>query len=644
MLNSKSFLCVDFGAGSLKIAEFEKSEDGALRLKQFGIRPLGLEGAQETARERTLLKALQELMAQRGFSSKQANVCAPGFHVFSKFVKLPPVDSSKVGQIIEYEARQNVPFPLEEVVWDYQILGTSAAGEMEVLLVAIKADIVESLFRVAEASHLRLQVVDASPAALTNCFRYNYGDFEGCTMLLDIGAKTSNVLFFDKGGKVYSRGINIGANSITQDFMAEAKIRFAEAEEFKIKEGFVSLGGAYEEPENPRQAQVSKVARQVMTRLHIQVNQTIQFYRGQQGGAAPQRLLLAGGASVMPYAAQFFAEKLNVPVEYFNPFRAVELQATVDREELAKVAHSFGEVVGIGLRSLAQCPVELNLIPKSLLKRQQFSQKKPYFVFTAISLILVVFAYGWFFQKTASIRASAVVRLKDKSAPLETKKASLDKELGTIKALKKDIDNLGGVLEERLFWAEFLSVIRTVMIETELQTRQKLGVETGLWFESFKPELPGEQPAYDSGSEEARPRSMYMDPVMMRRYGLFMPGGAGAAGGGDSASAAGGGDSGAAPAADGGTAKKSATSTNELSQINVTCRGINNTRFKPSANNELAFDFQTQLQNNPLLKPFLDTAGTNATRLSRELDVVSETDPTFSFGVTLKLKRPIKLL
>jgi hypothetical protein len=302
------------------------------------------------------------------------------------------------------------------------------------------------------------------------------------------------------------------------------------------------------------------------------------------------------------------------------------------------VAHSFGEVVGLGLRSLAQCPVELNLIPKSLLKRQQFSQKKPYFVFTAISLILVVFAYGWFFQKTASIRASAVTRLKDKSAPLEAKKATLDKEVGTIGALKKDIDNLGGVLEERLFWAEFLSVIRTVMIETELQTRQKLGVETGLWFESFKPELPGEQQAYDGGSsEENRPRSMYMDPIMMRRYGLMMPG----APGGDSASAAGG--DGSAPAADG-AGKKSATSTNELSLINVTCRGINNTRFKPSANNELAFDFQTHLQNNPLLKPFLDTTGTNATRLSRELDVVSETDPTFSFGVTLKLKKPIKLL
>src|SRR5437660_2719659 len=378
MLNTKSFLCLDFGAGSLKIAEFEPNESGTLRLKQFGLKSLGFEGSQDAARERVILKAIQELFAERPFGSKNIEVCAPGFHVFSKFVKLPPVDTSKVTQIIQYEAQQNVPFPLEEVVWDYQILGAAASGELEVLLVAIKSDIVEGLFRVAETAGLRLQLVDVSPAALCNSFRYNYGDLEGCTMLLDIGAKTSNLLFFEKGS-VYSRGINIGANSITQDFSKESRLSFAEAETLKIEEGYVSLGGAYEEPENQHQAAISKIARQVMTRLHIQVNQTVQFYRGQQGGSAPQRLFLSGGASVMPYTAQFFAEKLNVPVEYFNPFRNIQIDPSINVEELAKVAHAFGEVVGLGLRNMAQCPVELNLVPKSIRKRQQFDQKKPYF-------------------------------------------------------------------------------------------------------------------------------------------------------------------------------------------------------------------------------------------------------------------------
>ena len=143
MLNTKSFLSVDFGAGSLKLAEFEINEAGGLQLTNFVIKPLGAEGSQEATREKTILTALTEAIAEKGFKAKNINVCAPGFHVFSKFVKLPPVDAAKVGQIIQYEAQQNVPFPLSEVVWDYQILGAAASGELEVLLVAIKSEIVE---------------------------------------------------------------------------------------------------------------------------------------------------------------------------------------------------------------------------------------------------------------------------------------------------------------------------------------------------------------------------------------------------------------------------------------------------------------------------------------------------------------------
>src|ERR1043166_6329826 len=275
MLNTRSFLVVYFGATNLKLAEFELTEAGGLCLKQYGFRSLGQDGTQEATREAAMLKGLQEMLTAGSYTSRNVNICAPGYHTFSKFVKLPPVDTSKVTQIIQYEAQQNVPFPLEEVVWDYQILGAAPTGELEVLLVAVKSDIVEGLFRTAEKAGLRLQMVDVSPAALCNAFRYNYGDLEGCTMLLDIGAKTSNLLFFEKGS-VYSRGINIGANSITQDFSKESRLSFGEAERLKIEEGFVSLGGAYEEPDNPNQAAISKIARQVMTRLHIQVNQTVQ--------------------------------------------------------------------------------------------------------------------------------------------------------------------------------------------------------------------------------------------------------------------------------------------------------------------------------------------------------------------------------
>lgn len=629
MLNSKSFLCLDFGAGSLKVAEFDQNEAGALRLRQFGIKSLGLEGAQDSARERVVTKALQELLAEKGFSSKNINACAPGFHVFSKFVKLPPVDSSKVTQIIQYEAQQNVPFPLEEVVWDYQILGTTATGELEVLLVAIKADIVEGLFKVAEANGLRVSLVDVSPAALCNAFRFNYGDLEGCTMLLDIGAKTSNLLFFEKG-KVFSRGINIGANSITQDFAAESKLPFAEAERLKVTEGFVSLGGAYEEPDNPRQAAISKISRQVMTRLHIQVNQTIQFYRGQQGGSAPQRVFLAGGASIMPYTAQFFAEKLNLAVEYFNPFRNVQIDSSVNLEELAKVAHAYGEVVGLGLRNAAQCPVELNLIPKSSLKRQQFNQKKPYFIAAVFSLVAVVFAYGWFYSKVAGVTQTALDEISNRAMPLQDAETRLSAEEVKLDKTKKEVQQLTAWLDDRFHWADLFTEIRRVMIETEGITRQKLGADAGVWIETFQPSIPGLSAA-SFAVEEAAPTttsSTYagMTPEMMRRYGLLPAAGAPA----EPAAPTDSGD-GSTPAA-----PVSKGSTNDISTIKVLCRAVNLTRLSPSANGDLAFAVEKELKASPLLDP-------KETRLSGQLETVDQSASTFSFEVTLKLKKPMKL-
>src|SRR6266436_4117196 len=522
MLNTKSFLAVDFGAGTLKLAEFEVNEAGGLRLKQYGLKSLGAEGAQESTREATIQKALQAMLTEKGIKARTVNVCAPGFHVFSKFVKLPPVDANKVTQIIQYEAQQNVPFPLAEVVWDYQILGSTPGGELEVLLVAIKADIVEGLFRVTESAGLHLQVADVSPAALCNAFRYNYGDLEDCTMLLDIGAKTSNLLFFEKG-KVFSRSINLGANSITQDFANESKLKFDKAEKLKIDEGFVSLGGAYEEPENANQAAISKIARQFMTRLHIQVNQTMQFYRGQQGGSAPQRLFLSGGASIMPYTAQFFAEKLNVPVEYFNPLRNVQLDPSINLEELARVAHSLGEVVGLGLRNLAHCPVELNLMPDSTLKWQSFNQKKPYFIATVFSLVAGIAAIGFLFDKLAAVKSEQLEILIKDVKPQQERSEKFKTVYNGLKKTQKEVDQMVGWMDDRYYWPDVLAEIRRVLMRVEEGVKGKLHTDAGVWIEEFITATP--RPDSDQPSAEANPVAAPVvntaeNEAFRKRYGL----------------------------------------------------------------------------------------------------------------------------
>ncbi|HKW29214.1 MAG TPA: type IV pilus assembly protein PilM [Verrucomicrobiae bacterium] len=606
MLNAKSFLAVDFGAGSLKLATFEINEAGILCLKEFKLKSLGPDGAAEATRETVLLKVLRETLAEIGAVARNINVCAPGFQVFSKFVKLPPVDAGKVTQIIQYEAQQNVPFPLAEVVWDYQILGSSSTGELEVLLVAIKSEIVEGLFRIAEEAKLRLQLCDVSPAALCNAFRYNYGDLEDCTMLLDIGAKTSNLLFFEKG-KVFSRSISLGANSITQDFANEAKLRFEVAEQIKIAEGFVSLGGAYEEPENPNQAAISKIARQFMTKLHIQVNQTIQFYRGQMGGAAPQRLFLAGGASIMPYTAQFFAEKLNAPVEYFNPFRNVQIDPTVNLEELARVAHSLGEVVGLGLRNLANCPVEMNLMPESTLRWRTFNEKKPYFTATVFSLVAVAFAVGYLFESLAKSKEAELDRLKPEVQQMQEKFDRFNKIYGEVGTTRQEADQVAAWMNDRYYWGDVLADLRQVLIRAENDVQKKLsaerqGVQAGIWIEQLTSMSP-----LESANTPGRLPSAGGPPTVYNN----------------------------GPASGPGAANMGSAQTNQVGAITLVCRAVSLSSVDPAANSDIAYTLENELQASPYFDP-------KATQLVGQINA-EDASGTFTFGITAVLKKPLNL-
>lgn len=625
MLKSKSFLTIDFGAGTLKIAEFEPSEDGGLRLLRFAVKPLGLAGSQDAARENVVKKALGELIAEGGFAGRQANLCAPGFQVFSKFVKLAPVDASKVPQIMQYEAQQNVPFPLAETAWDYQILSTTPGGELEVLLVAIKSEIVEKLFAIGEGAGLKMDVVDTSVAALCNSFRYNYADQEGCSLLIDVGAKTSNVVLLEKS-RLYARSVPVGANAITQEFAAETKLPFAEAEKIKINDGMVSLGGAYEEPDNPRIAAVSKVARNVLTRLHLQVNQTIQFYRTQQGGNAPVRVFLCGGGSILPYSAEFFAEKLNLPVDIFNPFRNVQIDPSVDVASLEKVAQSFGEVVGLGLRNVAQCPVELNLMPKSSRSRQEFNAKKPYLLAAAYALVVGVFAYGWFYARVEAARREGLEKVTAQVEPLKQRDETLKRELENLRKTQEETGQMSAWLEEQTFWADVFVEFRRVLIAAEEAQRQKLNSgpgTVGVWIDTLITTEPS-QPAAQTSPEEGSTSSSNpygMDPILMKRYGL-VPRTAPAEGG-------------EAAVADAGAPKKpkSSNSTNEISSISLTLRAVDLSRIKTGANNELVFEVQNQLK----ASPFFDA---NETRFD---GTMSESENTFSFPMKVKLKRPMKL-
>jgi type IV pilus assembly protein PilM len=272
--------------------------------------------------------------------------------------------------------------------------------------------------------------------ALYNAFRFNYSELNGCSLLIDIGARTTNLLFIEPG-KIFSRSIPIGGSSITAAIAKEFNEPLGAAELRKTRDGFVSLGGAYAEAADPEVARVSKLIRNTLTRLHAEVTRSISFYRTQQQGKAPQRVFLCGGTASMPYMREFFHEKLQWPVEFFNPLRNVAIAEPVAPEEVAHDAHLLGELVGLALRSTMTCPMELNLRPANVVRRQRLAQRRPFFLLAAACFLLGLLGWGFYFLRVGQVEARVVESLQpdlNRMRAVENRMASLRKETAALDA------------------------------------------------------------------------------------------------------------------------------------------------------------------------------------------------------------------
>jgi type IV pilus assembly protein PilM len=413
MATPNRILSLNFGTQTIGLAEFQAGKDGGLVLTHYQTTELLADPAVDSTRLAQAKISVGELIAARGLKGAKINYAVSAQSVFTRFVKLPSVGEEQVEQIVGFEAQQNVPFPIDEVVWDYQLVDQGNSAEVEVVLVAIKADLLDEINDAVETPGFQTTIVDVSPMALYNAYRYNYSDVSDCTLLIDIGARTTNLIFIEPR-KVFSRSIPIGGTKVTEAIAKDFGEAFAVSEIRKKNDGFVSLGGTYADPDDPDVARVSKMIRNTMTRLHAEISRSISFYRSQQHGTAPQSVLLCGGSVSLPYMREFFHEKLQLPVDFFNPLRNVTIGAGLNVEEVARQAHTLGEPVGLALRSVMSCPMEMNLRPASVVRAHRIAEQRPYFILAGICLWLALVGFWLYYNQVATVTEAVVQNMEPK--------------------------------------------------------------------------------------------------------------------------------------------------------------------------------------------------------------------------------------
>src|SRR6266513_2413527 len=478
MAKPARIISLNLGSQTIGLAEFQAKAEGGLVLQNYRLREVLIDPAGEGIRHTQISATLREMMAELQIRHEAVNYAVPAQSVFARFVKLPAVEEEKIERIIAFEAQQNVPFQIDEVVWDYQLIGGGGDEQVQVVLVAIKADLVDEINAAVEETGLRTKIVGVATMALYNAFRYNYADLGGCTLLVDIGARTTNLLFIEPQ-RIFSRSIPVGGSSITVAIAKEFNEPFAAAEFRKKRDGFVSLGGAYAEPADPGVARVSKLMRSTMTRLHAEVMRSISHYRAQQQGNAPERVFLCGGSASTPYMREFFREKLQVPIEFFNPLRNVTVSHSAPVTELTHSAHLLGELVGLALRSVSACPMELNLRPAVVVRRQELEKRRPFFMMAAAAVILALLGWGFYYTRAAHVARSVAEKIRNINAPMQAAEAKIEK----LRKQATSLDALGAPLaaaiNDRFFWTEILEDLNSRLPKEDIWVTELIPLSGG---------------------------------------------------------------------------------------------------------------------------------------------------------------------
>lgn len=468
MAQQNLILCIDIGGDSIKAAEFSYVPGQSLNLERFAYTEYDTSSetaGQEDASEDVVLKTLTDVIKTNGFTARDVYISLSGKNAFVRFVKIPAMtkDEEKIQEIISYEAKQAIPFSSDEVVWDSQLLQPTAdsdGSEIDAMIVIVKKQEVSRISELVEKLGKRIALIEVAGTSCYNSARANNVGASECQMILDIGGRCSTLIFID-GSRFFVRTIPIAGDAITQQIAKEFNISYADAEEMKRKHGYVSLGGAYEEADSEVASAVSKIVRNVMTRLHGEINRSINVYRATQKGRKPEKLFLAGGSSILPYTPRFFSEKLRIPVEYLNPFQVVGIGPAVDQQVLSEVAHLYAETIGLALRRIGTSPVEISLIPDYVRKQNEFRSKRPFFLASAIVVLLYFGISLWTMSQQADNIAEKAEGFSNYVMKLEAIQKRVKDANGKLSVANGTFGDAVELLKKRNTLISFYSVIKS---------------------------------------------------------------------------------------------------------------------------------------------------------------------------------------
>lgn len=385
MAMSKSVWGIDIGQCALKALKL-REVDGQLQVEAFDVieHPKIL-SEPDVDKAQAIRDALSQFLSRNSVVGDSIAISVPGQSSFTRFVKMPPVEPKKIPSIVVLEAQQQIPFPIDEVIWRWQPFHDPDSPDIEVGIFAMKRqDVGQMLGHLTEAG-MSTDVVQMAPLAL-----YNFMDFdeqkaeEGATLLMDVGAEKTDLVVSD-GSRIWIRTIQIGGNNFTQALVRAFKLSFAKAENLK------------------RTAATSKYARQIFQAMRPvfadlvqEIQRSIGYYTSLHRDTRFKRLIGLGNGFRLPGLQKFMEQNLNLPVVRVDSYSKLNVASSVNGPAFTENVLAFGVAYGLALQGLGYGQIETNLLPHEIARKRLWDRKRP--MFAAAAAVLLIALACWVFR------------------------------------------------------------------------------------------------------------------------------------------------------------------------------------------------------------------------------------------------------
>ncbi len=370
---------IDVGQCSLKAIKLQAVGPEEFELLAFDLveHPEILSQSESDATD-LVAESIRKFAERNDMSGSKLVIAVPGQQTLTKFTKMPPVEKKKIPDMVQYEASQQIPFDMDEVVWDYQIFGESeGTTEIEVGIFAIRKELIRNYLMLYTEVGLEPNMVQTSPIASYNTARFEMPMPEGeAAVLLDMGAVATDLIIID-GDRIWSRPVPIGGNKFTEALVSAFKIAFKKAE--KLKRNAVSSKHA---------RQILQAMRPVFADLISEVQRSIGFYTSTHRDANITKVIGMGNAFNLPGLQKFMQQNLQMEVTKLNGFKHLRPAQIDKKDEFNDNIMSMAVCYGLALQGMELAKVESNLLPIEFRRHMLWAKKRPWFAGAAAMLAL----------------------------------------------------------------------------------------------------------------------------------------------------------------------------------------------------------------------------------------------------------------